>query len=260
MHFAKPGEVTLHYRLSPGAPGGRPLVFLNSLGTDFRIWQGVTDRLGPAPTLMMDKRGHGLSDTGATGIDLLARDAADLMDHLGLSGAVVCGVSVGGMIAQSLATARPDLVDGLVLCNTGAKIGDADGWNARIDAVRQSGLAPLADPILDRWFSARFRDTRPTELAGYRNMLTRTPADGYAATCAAIRDADLTEQSRGITQPTICIAGSADLSTPPDLVRALSDLIPGAKFHMIDGVGHLPCIEAPDVVAAQIETLRETLS
>ena len=134
-------EVTLHYRHTTGA--GMPVVFLNSLGTDFRIWNTVVNVLGPdTPTLCLDKRGHGLSDDGPISMDLLVRDIAALMDHLQMPPALICGVSVGGMIAQGLAFARPDLVAGLVLCCTGAQIGDAEGWQARIDAVRNQRGVP----------------------------------------------------------------------------------------------------------------------
>lgn len=259
LAFAKPRDVTLHYHLRSGAQGARPVVFLNSLGTDFRIWQGVVERLSGMPILMMDKRGHGLSDAGEISIAGLARDVADLMDHLGLSGALICGVSVGGLIAQALVAERPDLVAGLVLCNTGAKIGDTEGWNARIATVESAGLGAIAEAILERWFSTSFRATMPAELAGYRNMLTRTTAIGYAATCAAIRDADLTGATREITVPTTCIGGTEDLATPPELVTALTEMIPGATLTMIDDVGHLPCIEAPEVVADEISSLLKAL-
>jgi 3-oxoadipate enol-lactonase len=192
-------------------------------------------------------------------MDLLAGDVAALMDHLGLSGALVCGVSVGGMIAQGLAVARPDLAAGLVLCCTGARIGDAGMWNTRIEAVRRDGIAAMADTILERWFSARFREEETAALAGYRNMLTRTPAAGYAGVCAAIRDTDFTEESAGLALPTRCLAGAEDLATPPDLVAALAATIPGARLELLDGCGHLPCIEAPEVVARTVTEMRRRL-
>ncbi len=255
MMFARINDASLHYRFRSGE--GMPVVFLNSLGTDFRIWDDVIARLPPhGPVLCLDKRGHGLSDDGASGMDCLVADVAALMDHLGLTGALVCGVSVGGMIAQGLASARPDLVARLVLCCTGARIGDADGWNARIDTVTRDGIEPLADAILERWFSDDFRAGRPADLAGYRNMLVRTSHSGYAAVCAAIRDTDLRDSTRMLRQPTICIAGADDLATPPDLVRALAALIPGARLTVLGDCGHLPCIEAPDAVAQAIRDMR----
>ena len=117
----------------------------------------------------------------------------------------------------------------------------------------------MATAILERWFSAQFRAKQQTDLAIYRNMLTRTPADGYAAACAALRDTDSTAATRTITVPTHCIAGSADLSTPPDLVRALSALIQGATFEVIADCGHLPCIEAPKTVAQAINAVHKRI-
>lgn len=258
--FLQIGDISLHYALRNGDAGGVPVVFLNSLGTDFRIWEGVADLLPDHPTLMLDKRGHGLSDMGPISIDILARDVAGLMDHLGLTHAVICGVSVGGLIAQALVALRPDLVAGLVLSNTGARIGDTDTWNARIAAVTEGGILPMAAAILERWFSAAFRETRAAELAGYRNMLTRTTAQGYAGTCAAIRDTDLGGSTRRITVPTVCIGGSEDLATPPALVTALCDMIAGATLCMIDGVGHLPCIETPRTVADQVRHILQAVT
>lgn len=259
MAFVTLNGVTLHYRHSGG--DGVPLVFLNSLGTDFRIWDEVIGALATtAPVLCMDKRGHGLSDDAPVRMDALVQDVAALMDHLGLQSALICGVSVGGMIAQGLAAARPDLAACLVLCCTGAKIGDAEGWNARIAAVQSDGIASMADAILERWFSKGFHTARPTDLAGYRNMLTRTSAAGYAGVCGAIRDSDLTDRSARLTLPATCIAGADDLATPPALVKTLAGLIEGAGFEMIENCGHLPSIEQPAATARAIAALHETLS
>lgn len=259
MAFATLNGVTHHYHLRAG--DGVPIVFLNSLGTDFRIWDEVIARMdGHAPVLCMDKRGHGLSDDAPITMDDLVSDLAALMDHLNLTGALICGVSVGGLIAQGLFAARPDLVSGLVLCCTGSKIGNAAGWNARIEATQTSGIVSMSDAILERWFSEGFRQTRTTDLAGYRNMLTRTSAEGYAGVCGAIRDSDFTQKDSAITVPTTCIAGADDLATPPELVKTLAGLIPNAVYKEIERIGHLPCIEASEVVAGTIADMRGQLA
>lgn len=259
MQFARLNDVTLHYRFRPGK--GVPMVFLNSLGTDFRIWDEVIAALDAStPVLCLDKRGHGLSNNAAITMDLLARDVSALMDHLGLGASVVCGVSVGGMIAQSLAARRPDLVSGLVLCCTGARIGDDDGWNARIDTVRGEGIAAMAEAILERWFSRSFRTEREAEFDVYRNMLIRTSPEGYAGVCAAIRDSDLTAHAPGIEVPTQCIAGSEDLATPPELVQSLARQIDGAGYEVIEGCGHLPCIEASQTIARAVGDMQARLA
>jgi 3-oxoadipate enol-lactonase len=68
----------------------------------------------------------------------------------------------------------------------------------------------------------------------------------------ALRDADLTESTRKITARTLVLCGAEDVSTPPDLVRGLVELMPNAEFQEIPGAGHSTCIEQPDAVAEQI--------
>lgn len=258
LRFAAANGAVLHHVIREGR--GRPVVFANSLGTDLRIWQAVVAGLDPEmPVLLWDKRGHGLSEEGETDMAGHAADLAGLMDLHGLTGALVCGVSVGGMIAQQLAHDRPDLVAGLLLSNTGHRIGDAATWNARIEAVVQGGIAAISEPILERWLSPGYRAAHPEMLAGWRMMLTRTPASGYAAVCRAIRDADLTEVARGIAVPTLCLACSDDGATPPELVSALAALVPGAEYRCLDRAGHLPCIERPDEVAAMIREMLDRI-
>ena len=258
--FIRCNDHVVHHMFRHGA--GRPaIVFANSLGTDLRIWDAVVDLI-PAdiPVLRYDKRGHGLSETGPISINILADDLATLTEKLTLTKALVCGVSVGGLIAQQLATTRPDLVSGLVLSNTSYRIGDPTSWAERIDALEGGGLEPLADGIMERWFSQAFRENETEALAGYRAMLTRTPLRAYIDTCAAIRDADLSEALRDIAVPSLCIAGGEDLATPPGSVRALANRIPGAQFTCLDKVGHLPCIEDPQAIAHAIMNMHGQLT
>ncbi|MEP7241017.1 MAG: 3-oxoadipate enol-lactonase [Devosia sp.] len=253
MQFARLNDVTLHYQLI-GSPRSRQvLVFVNSLGTDFRIWRDVVVRLaGDFAVLLYDTRGHGLSEVGPTPYTMatLAEDLAALLDHLGIRNATICGVSVGGVIAQQLHALRPDLVGALILCDTLGKIGDDAFWARRIAAIEAHGIDAVADGILERWFTPSFRRPGSPDYAGYRAMLTRQPVEGYLATCAALRDADLRPFSRGIDVPTICIVGDEDGSTPPDAVADFARTIPRARFELIKDCGHLPSIEQPESLVA----------
>lgn len=252
MQFAQINGITLHYQII-GAPEGRPvLVFANSLGTDFRIWRDVIVRLvGEVGIVLYDKRGHGLSDApdGPYAMDDHVADLGGLLDHLEIRKATICGLSVGGMIALGLFRDRPELVRSLILCDTAPKIGTEKLWNDRIDTVRNKGLAALADPVMERWFTPDFRRPDNAEYLGYRNMLTRQPVEGYAGTCAAIRDADLTDVARTLTVPASCVVGDQDGSTPPDLVAAMAKAIPDARFDVIKDCGHIPCVEQPVALA-----------
>ena len=244
------GDVKLHYA-DEGDPGGAPLVFANSLGTDFRLWDQVLPLLPEGLRIIRyDKRGHGLSScpTGDYFMSDLVNDAARLLDHLKVKDCVFVGLSVGGIIAQGLAAERLDLVRAIVLSNTGAKIGTPDMWAERLAAIRKGGIEALAEPILERWFSKDFRETNPA-FAAWRNMLVRTPVDGYLGCGAAISETDLHDSTARLTLPALGIAGSEDGATPPDLVRETVDLIKGSRFHLIRGAGHLPCAENPEEYA-----------
>lgn len=260
MNSVKHAGLTLHVA-DQGDADGPALVFANSLGTDLRVWDAVLPLLPAGLRLIRaDKRGHGLSDDtpGPFAIADLADDLAAVLDALDVRQAVVVGLSVGGLIAQSLAARRPDLVCALILSGTAPKIGTPEMWNARIDAVEQGGIAPLAEAILERWFTPRFRAEDPAYPL-WRNMLVRTPAAGYAATCAAIRDADLTAATAALRLPVLAMVGDADGSTPPDLVQAMAASIPGARFEIITDAGHIPGVERPAEVARLIgDFLKET--
>lgn len=250
------GDIAIHYRCVPARNNEPVVVFINSLGTDFRIWDDVLADLN-CGYLVFDKRGHGLSGVGATPYTIadLASDLAGLMDGLGVAGAIVCGVSVGGQIAQQLYHVRPDLVAGMVLCDTAARIGEPDFWHQRIDSIRQSGLAAAAPGIMERWFSADFRANGGAGFAIARAMFERQPVEGYLATCAAIASFDRRADAGDIAVPVSILVGSEDGATPPDLVESFANSIPGAQFQIIAGAGHLPCIEAPAQTAAAITEL-----
>ncbi|MEM1064195.1 MAG: 3-oxoadipate enol-lactonase [Pseudomonadota bacterium] len=249
MRIAFADGVGLHYRID-GPDGGAPIVFGNSLGTDLRVWDPLLARLpGTLRILRYDKRGHGLSDCPPApySMGVLISDAEKLIEDAGFGGAVFVGLSIGGMIAQGLAVKRPDLLRAMVLSNTAAKIGTAEMWGTRIEAARAGGLDALVDGTMERWFSSRFQGT--SEVAIWRNMFTRQPADGWIGCAAAISGSDFFSTTAGLTLPTLAIAGSEDGSTPPDLVRETADLISGARLHLIRGAGHIPCVEAPDEYA-----------
>lgn len=259
MAFARVNGVVLHYEVH-GPRKAPAVVFSNSLGTDFRIWNEISEALsGEYRILLYDKRGHGLSDAPPAPYAMKdhVEDLSALMDHVGIDRAVIVGLSVGGVIAQGLAALHPEKVRALVLCDTAHKIGNDELWNTRIEMVTRDGIGAMADAIMERWFTPAYRSADNADFAGYTNMLTRTTVDGYAGTCAALRDADLTESTRALKLPVLCLVGDQDGATPPDLVRSTAELIEGARFEIIEGAGHIPCVEQP---AATIRLIGEFLA
>jgi 3-oxoadipate enol-lactonase len=250
METARVNGIDLHF-VDEGPQEGPAVVFCNSLGTDLQVWDELLPHLPQGLRILRyDKRGHGLSEEtpGPYAIDQLADDAAALIRDRGLGRAVFVGLSIGGLIGQSLAARHPGLIAGLVISNSAAKIGDAAMWRDRIATIRAKGLSSIGAATMERWFSAGFRDSG--RALPWQRMLERQPAEGYAACCEAIAVADLRDAAPGLRLPVQLIAGGLDGATPPDIVRATADLIPGARFDLIEDAGHIPCVETPERHAA----------
>jgi 3-oxoadipate enol-lactonase len=244
------GDVTLHYRVE-GDPGGMPVVFANSLGTDFRLWDKVIPMLPDGlKILRFDKRGHGLSSCPGDDyrMEELVDDTERLLQALGFEDCLFVGLSIGGLIAQGLAARQSDLLRAMVISNSATRIGSEQMWRERIENLYTGGVEALADNIMERWFSDRFRQQHGTELLAWRNMLTRTPLQGYIGCCKAIATTDFEQTSSALKLPTLVIAGAEDGSAPPEIVRATADLIEGAQYELLD-TGHLPCVEQPETYA-----------
>jgi 3-oxoadipate enol-lactonase len=245
MAFLKLNDAQLFYQWD-GPEHAPALVFSNSLGTTHRMWD---PQLEPFTrhfrVLRYDGRGHGQSSAtpGPYSIEQLAGDVLRLLDTLKLERIYFCGLSMGGMIGMHLGAAHASRVHKIVLCNTAAKIGTPDVWNARITAVQAGGMKAVAGAVIDRWLTAAFRATHPGETAQVLSMLEGCDPAGYAASCCAVRDADFRQKLGGIHVPTQIIAGTHDPATPPADGRALSELIPGAKYTELPAA-HLSNIEA----------------
>ncbi|WP_416882793.1 3-oxoadipate enol-lactonase [Marivita sp.] len=242
----------LHVQVD-GPDTGPMVMFANSLGTDLRVWDPLLPHMPKGLRIVrFDNRGHGLSDCPAAPYDMdtLVFDAEAVVEALGLTNVAFVGLSIGGLIGQGLAARRPDVMRALVLMDTAAKIGSPEMWGERIAAVQSGGLEPMGDAILDRWFAPEMRNDA-TRLAPWRNMLIRTPVDGYVGCCAAIAGADFTASTAALTLPVMAMAGSEDGATTPELVEATAKLC-NAAFHVIANAGHLPCVEAPETVGALI--------
>jgi 3-oxoadipate enol-lactonase len=237
----------VHYEHRRVDPNKSTLVFINSLGTDHRIWSYVLTELGQKfNVLKYDKQGHGLSEqaTKTLSIRSYADDLIALLAALSIHKVIPVGLSIGGLIAQELYRQRPDLVDKLILTNTATKVGSKESWNQRIQAVKENGLASISDLILSRWFGSGFAVNHPDRCALAKAILLQTPDEGYVAACHALAEADLTGYASDIRVPTLCIAGSDDQATPTNVVRAMANLIPRSEFYELSGAGHLPCLES----------------
>src|SRR4029077_13654264 len=232
MAVLESGDARIHYALE-GQSGTPVLVFSNSLGANYSMWDPqVREFRGEFRVLRYDMRGHGQSSLtpGPYSIELLAKDVLVLLDALDLNRVHFCGLSMGGMIGMWLGVNAPERIRKLALCNTGAKIGTPEGWNARIEAVRKNGMKSVASATVERWFTPAFRAKAPATVASIQKMLEEANAEGFAACSAAVRVFDFREQVSKIRLPTLVISGAHDPGTPPADGRFLAQQIPGARY------------------------------
>jgi 3-oxoadipate enol-lactonase len=249
----------IHCRFD-GAADAPVLVLSNSLGTDLGMWDAQVPELARAfRVLRYDTRGHGASTAapGPYAIDLLGRDVIGLLDRLGIERAHFCGLSLGGMTGMWLGVHAPARLHRLVLANTAARIGSPETYNARIDQVRAGGMGAVSQAVLARWFTPAFAARHPDRIADMRRMIERTPAEGYAACCAAIRDMDQRDAVAAISAPTLVITGIHDLATPAADGRFLAERIKGATCVELDAA-HLSNIEAAPAFTAALLAFLDT--
>ncbi len=245
MTMVQANGIDIHTRWD--GPEGAPVLLLsNSLGTRLEMWDDQMAALTPHfRVLRYDSRGHGRSsapDRDYT-IDELGTDAVSLLDALEVDKVYFCGLSKGGMVGQWLGANAADRVHKLVLSNTAARMSPREIWDERIRVSREQGIEPLADVIIQRWFTPAFIESSPERVARVRDQVMATPGHGYGACCAAIRDMDQREAIKSITTPAMVIAGAEDPATPPEAGRLIADSIPGAKLEIIPAAAHLSNIE-----------------
>jgi 3-oxoadipate enol-lactonase len=257
MPIADLGSARLYYVVD-GPSDAPALVLSNSLGTTADMWApqmpALTERFR---VIRYDTRGHGLSSCppGDYTFDQLADDVAGLLDHLKIAKAHFCGLSMGGPTGLQLALAQPHRVEKLVLCNTAARLGSVEGWNARMAAVAETGLDELAPSLIERWITPAFRRHRPVQTRQLLDMLRRSPEAGYINCCAALRACDLRNRLAAVAVPALVIAGTHDLAATPEQGRELAAGIGGARYVELDA-SHLSNWEQAE---AFTETLLEFL-
>ena len=197
--------------------------------------------------LAYDTRGHGASDPWTTPytLDDLAAEAIAVLDAAGIDRAHFVGLSMGGMIGQTLGFTYPDRIASLTLANTSSRFAPEmqPVWNARIASVRRDGMEAIIKPTIERWFTAPFVAERPALMTRIGQQIRRTSVAGYTGCASAISTLNIADKIGAIRCPVLAICGRQDPSTTlamhEDIVRA----IPGAELAVLDPAAHLSNFE-----------------
>ena len=245
-------DIAVEYHLE-GPEDGSVIMLHHSLATSHAIWDDLTIALAQDNrVLSFDARGHGQTDApdGPYSFEQLAGDATGLMDALGVKKAHHVGLSMGGMVSQYLGFSASERVSSLTLVSTVGSLPDAAraGWDERLAAVAQDGMAPQVEPTLKRWFTRDYRnDPENAEMMQMIGDLIRnTPVKGYSGWGAAIRNLDFGAQLPKITAPTMVMVGKEDPGTPPAMAEAIYNAIPGAELHVLPDASHMLPLQQTD--------------
>lgn len=240
-------DVTLNYQTF-GDENKPALIFSNSLGTNYSMWQPQIDALqDDFFVICYDTRGHGQSSAPdhPYSIDELGQDVVDLLNHLQIKKANFCGISMGGLTGQWLAINKPEYFNIIIVSNTAAKIGNETAWQARADQVRNEGLQPIADTAASRWFTEGFIKSSPDIVKQMSENLAKGSPEGYANCCAALATADLREDLQKASVPMLVIAGMQDLVTTAADAKAIVAVAPNGELATIDA-SHIANVEQPE--------------
>jgi len=237
-------DVSLNYQTF-GEKNKPALIFSNSLGTNYSMWQPQIDALKDDFYIVCyDTRGHGQSSAPnhAYTIEELGQDVVDLLDYLNIKQTNFCGISMGGLTGQWLAVYKPEYFNKIIVSNTAAKIGNKDAWLERADKVRQEGLQPISDTAASRWFTDRFIQAKPDVVKTMSENLSTGSPQGYANCCEALAMADLRENLKNAKVPMLVIGGEQDPVTTVEDAKAMVNTAQNATLATINA-SHIANVE-----------------
>lgn len=241
--------------------GGQPdqplLVVGPSLGTSATTLWGVAAAAlaDDFQVIGWDLPGHGWNRApveGPTTTAALARELLEALDRLHDGFEPLrfhyAGDSVGGAVGLQLMLDAPDRVLSATLCCSAAHFGGNEPWEQRIATVSASGTPALVTSSAERWFGPGFLERQPERGSALLHALSDADDAGYGAVCSALGAFDVRDRLGEITAPVLTIAGSDDVATPPEVMALVAGGVQRGRAVVLDGVGHLAPIEAPDEV------------
>lgn len=258
-------------RLSVHTRGrGRPILFLHAFPLDHRMWSAQEPLAEHFRLVIPDQRGFGgsLPAGGPTSIEQLADDAVAILDGLRIDEpAVVCGVSMGGYVAQHVAIRHPERVHALVLVDTKLEADTPEARSSRADlasAVERLGTEIVAEAMVPRLLATGMQEAglppRADIESALRAMIVEQPVATIVAALAALAARpDMTDAMRACSVPSLLVVGAEDRITPPECLMRAEEIIPDARLLIVPHAGHMTPLETPAVFnAAVLEFLRET--
>jgi 3-oxoadipate enol-lactonase len=254
--------IRIHYRidgLAALAPKGEvsTVVLSHSLATSLDMWTPQVAALAARyRVLRYDSRGHGGTDVPDPpySMDSLAEDLHALLGRLGIPRVHFLGLSLGGMVGQLFAARYPQMVRGLVLCDTSCRAEPQAGpqWEERIALARAQGMESLVEATIARWFTSPFVAAHPEVVDPVREMIRNTDPRGYEGCAWAVKTFDVADRLSTIEAPTLVMVGSEDPGTPVAAAQAIHEGISGAELVVLPSASHLSNLEQPETFSRNV--------
>lgn len=236
-----------------GVPQGLPVVFIHGFPFNHEMWEPQMKALpNTIRAITYDVRGHGQSDVGdgQYSIEFFVDDFMALLDHLVISRAVVCGLSMGGYIALRAFERHPDRSKGLILCDTRSEADPNEGRvkrSASIKAVKTDGVDAFAEGFVKAVFAEETFRTNPGAIEMIKKQIRANSPIGIAGTLLALASrTDTTDVLPRINVPTLILVGEHDKITPPSASQAMKDKIKNSELHILKHAAHMSNIENAD--------------
>ena len=227
------------------------VVLVHGVGSDLTAWDRIAAELANrAVVVRYDLPGHGRSAARKSTVDDLVEDHVELLRHLGVPRAHLVGFSLGGLVAQAVALAHPEVVDRLVLIGTvaGRTPTERERVLARLEGVRRDG--PGAGDA-SRWFTDDFRRREPDAVARNLKRTAETDPESYLAAYTVLATTDFADRLPLISAPTLAMTGSDDVGSPPHMAELIAARVRDGRHLVLDGYKHGVLDEAPLVIAGE---------
>ncbi|GAE00170.1 fumarylacetoacetate hydrolase [Paecilomyces variotii No. 5] len=246
-----PRESSNLYFEQEGNKDGPAILCIHGLGGTTNFYQPIVSALEDYNVVRFDLSGHGRSSLPSkhTSIASYVEDSESVIDHLGLKDITVAGHSMGGLVALSLAAKRPEIVKRLILfgpVKTPLEAGQ-NGLRARAKAVRDHGMATVADAVIGASLSPNTLENKPEVVGFSRELLSRQSPEGYAQACEALADGPDPQWDKITAEVTILGGADDKVSAGPLLDALTSNLIKAKKVtrETWENVGHWHTLENP---------------
>lgn len=235
---------------------GPPLVLLHSLLADASSFGLVTAELSRRFRVLLPALpGFGRSAPAGGGLAGVAdRMAVAIQAFSGGQAVRLLGNGYGGFVALQAVIGHPGLADRLVLADAGAAFSEPgrEAFRGMARGAAAKGLEAIADIAMRRLFAPDFHAANPDLVAERRRIFLRSDPSVIIAACEALAALDLRHGLPNVRIPVLAVVGEQDEATPLPMSRELVAGLPNARLTILDGLAHVPQLQAPDRFLAAI--------